>query len=213
MTNLNDLGQEYELSHLEERDLNPDPIEQFRKWISEAIQAAVKEPNAMALATVSPQGQPHCRMVLLKYFDERGFVFFSNYESTKGNDLNHNPKASLTFWWPDFERQVRIEGTISKLDSKHSDEYFAQRDPESNLAATLSKQSQILTNKQLFVDEFDNQRSKLDDSTPMIRPDHWGGYILKPHRMEFWQGGPHRLHDRLSYNHDSNAWNIVRLYP
>lgn len=213
MTNLNDLGKEYALSHLEETDLASNPVEQFRKWITEAIQAKVKEPNAMALATVDADGQPHCRMMLLKYFDDRGFVFFSNYQSTKGHDLEHAPKAAMVFWWPHFERQVRIEGSISRLDDKHSDEYFAQRDPESNIAASLSKQSQVMTDKQDFVDKFEEMRSNIDKSPSLSRPPHWGGYVLSPERVEFWQGGPHRLHDRLSYEKNGDEWSISRLYP
>ena len=212
MANLNDIRRDFGLSHLEESDLARDPIQQFELWIQEAIQSNVKDPNGMALATADAKGRVSVRMMLLKYFDQNGFVFFTNYESLKGRMVAENPHASLLFWWPDFERQVRVEGLIEKLDQKHSDEYFNERLFESNIAALLSKQSRVLSDKQAFIDEVEQARKEFH-SKPILRPDYWGGYILKPHYFEFWQGGTQRLHDRLVYQMKNDRWSITRLYP
>lgn len=213
MTNLNDLGEDYQLSHLEEGDINPNPVKQFEIWINEAISANVKDPNAMALATADAQGVVSNRMMLLKYFDDNGFVFFSNYESPKSQALSSHPQAALLFWWPKLERQVRIQGTVAKLDKKHSDLYFEKREKESNIASTLSKQSQILHDKQVFIDHFQQEKENLKNQNQIPRPDHWGGFILTPSNIEFWQGGPHRIHDRIAFEKDGASWQMNRLYP
>ncbi|HET9843963.1 MAG TPA: pyridoxamine 5'-phosphate oxidase [Gammaproteobacteria bacterium] len=212
MTNLNDLGRQYELSHLEEHDLKPQPLEQFQLWIQDAIEGKVKDPNAMVLSTVNAQGLVSSRLMLLKYFDKNGLVFFTNYHSPKAQALQEHPQATLLFWWSEFERQVRIDGLVEKLDSEHSDAYFQKRERESNIAAMLSKQSTPLNDKKSFIDLFEKERNKSSDDA-LIRPPFWGGYLLKPVYYEFWQGGPHRLHDRLVYRKIKEDWEITRLYP
>lgn len=203
----------YSLQSLEEKDVLQDPIQQFAKWWKEAIDAQVDEINAMTLATSSADGFPSARIVLLKHFDHRGFSFFTNYQSFKGRQLEENPKACLVFFWKELERQVRITGLAEKLDEESNDAYFNSRPVESRVGATISPQSQVIESRQWLQDQFSAvQRSQYADN--IKRPDHWGGYLVKPVIIEFWQGQPGRLHDRLQYTlADDGSWKLERLAP
>lgn len=209
------ITKEFSLSHLEESDLTPDPFKQFENWLEEAIASDHPEPNAMSLSTVDKQGKVSVRMMVCKAIDERGFHFVTNYNSAKGQALTDHPQAALLFWWPLLERQVRVTGITQKMTPLESDHYFFKREYESQLSAILSKQSQVLSDKQQFIDEYEHLRDSASKAS-IQRPIHWGGFILVPTEFEFWQGGLHRLHDRFCYkrpNEASNAWDIVRLYP
>lgn len=214
MTDLSSMSKEYNLSHLEESDLDPNPFKQFDLWLEDAIASEIPEPHAMSLATVDKKGIVSVRMMICKAIDEEGFKFVTHYNSHKGQSLLDHPQAAIQFWWPALERQVRIEGITEKLSSKESDEHFSQRDYESQLGVFASQQSQIMRNKQTFLDEYESLKNQFPPEDALKRPDYWGGFILKPTQFEFWQGGLHRLHDRLCYQRsDPNAWKIVRLYP
>lgn len=212
MTNLNDFGNEYEHPPLTREELLCDPIKQFETWIVQAIKHQEHEPNAMTLATVTKTYQVSARMMLLKYFDENGFVFFSNYTSNKAAALEEINQAALLFWWPKSARQVRIQGIVSKLDSKHSDDYFAKRSKASQCAALISKQSSLIASKESLMSDYTHAKKSFEDK-PINRPDTWGGYLLKPIQFEFWQGRPHRLHDRFVYQLVKDNWAISQLSP
>jgi pyridoxamine 5'-phosphate oxidase len=203
----------YSLQSLEEKDVLQDPIQQFAKWWKEAIDAQVDEINAMTLATSSADGFPSARIVLLKHFDHKGFSFFTNYQSFKGRQLEENPKACLVFFWKELERQVRITGLAEKLDEESNDAYFNSRPVESRVGATISPQSQVIESRQWLQDQFSAvQLSQYADN--IKRPGHWGGYLVKPVIIEFWQGQPGRLHDRLQYTlADDGSWKLERLAP
>jgi pyridoxamine 5'-phosphate oxidase len=209
---LADIRKDYTLKSLEIQDVANDPLQQFRHWMEEAIQAEALEVNAMCLSTISKDGFPNSRIVLLKELDE-GFVFFTNYESSKGKELASSPKASLTFFWPEIERQVRVLGTVGKISEKESDTYFFSRPISSQIGAWASPQSQEITDRTVIEDS----QKRLEEEfklNPIQRPAHWGGYRLIPHRIEFWQGRPSRLHDRISYELDGGTnWKKVRLAP
>ena len=209
---LADIRKDYTLKSLEIQDVANDPLQQFRHWMEEAIQAEALEVNAMCLSTISKDGFPNSRIVLLKELDE-GFVFFTNYESSKGKELASSPKASLTFFWPEIERQVRVLGTVGKISEKESDTYFFSRPISSQIGAWASPQSQEISDRTVIEDS----QKRLEEEfklNPIQRPAHWGGYRLIPHRIEFWQGRPSRLHDRISYELDGgNNWKKVRLAP
>ncbi|OZI59408.1 pyridoxamine 5'-phosphate oxidase [Bordetella genomosp. 4] len=208
---VSDLRQSYEKSVLLEETAAASPLDQFTQWFDEALQAKVPEPNAMTLATVDSTGQPSARTVLIKGFDARGFVFFTNYESRKGRDLLANPRAALLFFWQPLERQVRIEGVIEKVSAEESDAYFHSRPLGSRLGAWASEQSQPITRAELEARER-TFRERYGDQPP--RPPHWGGYRLVPTLFEFWQGRASRLHDRLRYLPDGQGgWVIDRLSP
>jgi pyridoxamine 5'-phosphate oxidase len=206
------LRREYTQAGLSEQDLQPDPQEQFRRWIQEAIDGELTEPNAAVLATVDGQGQPSTRVVLVKGVDARGFSFFTNYESRKGHELAENPRAALTFPWLEMERQVCITGKVSKLPREESEAYFKTRPRGSRLGAWASKQSEIITDRSILetrLVELDQKYSNEEIPTPPT----WGGYVLAPEAVEFWQGRPSRLHDRLVYTRQGDAWKIHRLSP
>lgn len=209
---LAELRREYTLAGLRRADLDPDAISQFQKWFAQAMQAEIVEPNAMTLATVSADGQPSTRIVLLKGVDQRGFSFFTNYESRKGRELAANPKASLTFFWAGLERQVSVGGTVSKLSREESEAYFAVRPLGSQRGAWVSKQSTVVPNREYLEKRLTEVEAQFGEKVPI--PPYWGGYVLSPSSMEFWQGRPNRLHDRFRYRRqDSGAWLIERLSP
>ena len=208
---LHHIRQEYSKRELSKKQCTDNPITQFEQWLNEAFTAQVLEPTAMNIATVGAEGKPTNRIVLLKEVNKRGFVFFTNYLSRKGQALTANPFASITFFWPELERQIRIEGKVEKLAEPLSDEYFDSRPYTSKIGAWASEQSQIIANKQVIV-----ARAALFGAQHPLhvpRPPHWGGYIVLPNRIEFWQGRPSRLHDRICYFLKNNHWIKERLAP
>lgn len=207
-----DIRKDYTLKTLDITDLNPNPISQFRLWMEEAIHAQVPEVNAFVLSTVSAEGKPSGRVVLLRDGNESGFSFFTNYLSRKGEDIAATPYASATFFWEPLQRQVRIAGTIEKLSATDSDEYFASRPRESQLGAWASHQSQILDTRQTLEERLIELDQQYKDQ-PIPRPPHWGGYLIKPTEIEFWQGRTSRLHDRFLYTLKGTSWGVVRLNP
>jgi pyridoxamine 5'-phosphate oxidase len=212
-TTIADIRKEYKLQTLSEKDILQDPFGQFNKWWQEALNAHIDEVNAMTLATASADGMPDARIVLLKGFDERGFAFYTNYNSTKGRQLLENPRAALVFFWKELERQVRVCGLVSLAPVKMSDDYFNSRPEGSRIGAWASPQSETIESRE-WLEE--NERKIRDERTgkSITRPAHWGGYLVKPVRMEFWQGRPSRLHDRLLYSlQNTGAWKIERLAP
>ena len=210
-----DLRQNYSLEGLKETDVNSNPIQQFALWFHQAVDAELLEPNAMTLATATPDGKPTARIVLLKGFSDRGFVFYTNYDSLKGKQLIANPYAALVFLWDKLERQVRIEGTVEKLSPEESDEYFYSRPKASQLGAWASAQSETIANRKVLEQKLADLESKYaDNDTKIPRPPHWGGFRVIPQQIEFWQGRPSRLHDRLVYClQDDGSWEIERLSP
>ncbi|MEX3555463.1 MAG: pyridoxamine 5'-phosphate oxidase [Burkholderia gladioli] len=214
MTSLADLRINYSRASLDEADVASDPIRQFDKWFKEALDAQLPEPNTMTLATVDADGRPSARIVLIKDVDQRGFVFFTNYESRKGREIAHNPHAALLFYWIELERQVRIEGRIEKTSAAESDSYFASRPVGSRIGAWASEQSAVIANREVLEARERDFGARYGENPP--RPPHWGGYRLVPEAIEFWQGRPSRLHDRLRYLRDpagSDTWTIERLSP
>jgi pyridoxamine 5'-phosphate oxidase len=212
-TTIADIRKEYKLRSLSEKDALKDPFSQFDKWWQETIRSGVDEPNAMTLATASADGMPDARIVLLKGFDTQGFTFFTNYNSAKGMQMLENPRAALVFFWKELERQVRISGLISLTTAKISDEYFNSRPEGSRIGAWASPQSEAIESREWLEENEKKYQEEWADRS-ITRPPHWGGYILKPVRMEFWQGRPSRLHDRLLYTlTKSGSWKIERLAP
>ncbi len=208
-----DLRQNYTRGELSEENANRDPIKQFQIWLEQAVNSQVPEPNAMTLATSTKDGQPSARIVLLKHFDDRGFVFFTNYISQKAQELKNNPQAALVFWWKPLERQVRIQGSVVKVSEKESDEYFKSRPEASRLGAWVSPQSQIIPNREVLESDFDKLQQKYQGKE-ISRPDNWGGFRVMPTEIEFWQGRPSRLHDRLRYRQiEDGSWLRERLAP
>ena len=208
------LRQDYRLASLDIPDVASDPIEQFKKWFDEALKSELLEPNAMTLATVSVQGQPSARVVLLKGIENQGFVFYTNYESRKGEQLAANPNAALCFCWLELQRQIRIEGTVEKVDAATSDAYFKSRPVSSQIGAWASPQSDVIEDRAVLEENEDYYKKQFDtEGGDIPRPEHWGGYVLKPTLIEFWQGRSSRLHDRILYIFDGEEWEIVRLAP
>lgn len=209
-----DLRQNYTFRDLLETEVDSDPIKQFASWFEEALNADLLEPNAMTLATASSDGKPSARIVLLKGYDKRGFVFYTNYESTKGRQLIANPQAALVFLWDKLERQIRIEGKVVKIDGEESDNYFHSRPIGSQIGAWTSDQSRVIPNREVLEKRQQELTQKHSDGATIPRPPHWGGFRLIPDAIEFWQGRPSRLHDRLVYRlQDDATWEIVRLSP
>jgi pyridoxamine 5'-phosphate oxidase len=207
-----DLRREYAHARLDEKDVSRDPIDEFARWFAEAQAAAVEEPNAMTLATATPDGRPSARVVLLKGFDERGFVFFTDYRSRKGEELEANPRAALAFHWAELERQVRIEGAVTRTSLEESDLYYRSRPLGSRLGAWASYQSQPIASREILeAGLLEVQRRFTGPEVPL--PPHWGGYRVNPERIEFWQGRESRLHDRIQYLWEGERWKIERLSP
>jgi len=209
---LQNLRQDYKAAELADHDIDSNPFQQFGKWFDEAVKAQLYEPNVMTLATADRFGKPSARIVLLKEFDESGFVFYTNYNSKKGQDLIENPQASLVFFWAELERQVRIDGLVTKVDAATSDAYFHSRPIGSQIGATASPQSSILDSRS-SLEEKVAELTKTFEGQEIPRPEHWGGYLIEPTHIEFWQGRPSRLHDRLSYDLIDGSWIINRLAP
>lgn len=208
-----DLRREYTLAGLRRKDLEADPMVQFAKWFEQALAAKLPEANAMTLATADKQGHPSARIVLLKGADERGFIFYTNYESRKGRELQWNPHAALLFYWPELERQVSIAGTVGKISREESVKYFNTRPKGSRLAALVSNQSEPIPDRGLLEKKMAAMFAKYP-AEEVPTPDAWGGFCLAPHRMEFWQGRPSRLHDRFEYLRLlDNSWQVERLAP
>ncbi|HLO88819.1 MAG TPA: pyridoxamine 5'-phosphate oxidase [Nostocaceae cyanobacterium] len=208
-----DLRKDYTFQDLSERDIDPNPFAQFKIWFDQAVTAQLPEPNAMTLATCTPDGQPSARMVLLKDFDERGFILFTNYNSRKGQELAVNPQAALVFWWAELERQVRITGCVEKISAEESDIYFESRPANSRLGAWASNQSEIIPSQEFLQQKLQEFQSKYENQE-VPRPPHWGGFRVVPQEIEFWQGRPSRLHDRLLYTRlQDGRWKIERLSP
>lgn len=203
----------YSQKTLTEDSIDRDPVGQFAKWWEEATASGIDEVNAMTLATASADGMPSARIVLLKGFSEKGFVFFTNYNSFKGQQLQENPKACLVFFWKELERQVRITGIVQKTTEQESDEYFHSRPPASQLGAWASPQSSVIENREWLERRYD-ELEKENSGAGISRPGHWGGFIVKPVIIEFWQGRPSRLHDRIEYSLQENGeWKVTRLAP
>jgi pyridoxamine 5'-phosphate oxidase len=207
------LREEYSQKTLLETEVDKEPVSQFRRWWQDAITAKITEPNAMTLATASADAMPSARIVLLKDFSSDGFVFFTNYNSYKGQQLAENPKACLVFFWKEMERQVRITGLVEKVDPQLSDSYFQSRPHASQVGAMASPQSQVINNRNWLHERYKSLLKQFEN-VKIERPPHWGGYLLKPVIIEFWQGGPGRLHDRIQYTLQENGeWKIERLAP
>ncbi|MBO1923370.1 pyridoxamine 5'-phosphate oxidase [Thiomicrorhabdus sp. 6S3-12] len=205
--------QRYLRGGLDENAVPTVPTELFGEWFAQCEEAGINEPNAMILATVDEEGQPSTRTVLLKYFDERGFVFYTNYGSDKAKHIANNAKVSLLFLWLDLERQVKIEGIAEKVSTAESLKYFTSRPKGSQIGAWVSQQSQVITSKKLLLTQYQKMLDKFKKGDVPL-PDFWGGFRVKPHKIEFWQGGDNRLHDRILYTKaDNDQWDISRLSP
>ena len=209
---IQNLRQDYRAAELTEKEVDKNPIKQFEKWFSAALDAQLYEPNAMTLATADKTGKPNARIVLLKGFDEEGFSFYTNYLSAKGKELKKNPQACLVFFWAELERQVRIEGKVEKLDKEASEKYFHSRPQASQIGAIASPQSQIISDRTILEKKVEELTSTYKDKT-IPKPAHWGGYIVKPMSIEFWQGRRSRLHDRIKYDLVNGKWQVNRLAP
>ena len=209
--NLADIRKDYKLASLDERDAETSPFVQFEKWFNEALAAKVNEPNAMTLATVNAEGKPAARIMLIKDFDSRGATFFTNYESRKGNDLAANQFVALVFFWPELERQIRIEGRVEKVLPEESDAYYVVRPQGSRIGAWASPQSRTIASRVTLEARVKDFTAQYGDAP--VRPPYWGGYRVSPTLFEFWQGRSSRLHDRLCYRQTGQRWNIERLAP
>lgn len=206
------IRREYRHATLTEAAVASDPTAQFHTWFEEALRAEVHEPNAMFLATATPDAYPSGRVVLLKAADERGFVFYTDYRSRKGQELADNPHASLCFFWPELERQVRIAGAVQRVSRAESEEYFQSRPLESRIGAWTSRQSTVLASRDVLEHELAVNMQRFGDG-PVPLPDHWGGYRVVPDEIEFWQGRPSRLHDRIEFRREAGVWHKRRLSP
>lgn len=209
---LHSMRQEYSRERLHESNASADAMMQFKAWFDDHLSTNPVEPNVMSLATVDAEQQPWQRIVLLKELTPQGFVFFTNYQSFKGQQLAHNPKASAHFFWPHLERQVQVHGTVKKLEQAQSQAYFSSRPRQSQLGAWASQQSRVLDGRE-HLDAAFNEAEQRFDGQDIPMPDYWGGYCLEPQRLEFWQGGERRLHDRLHYVRSADRWLRERLSP
>lgn len=209
--NIADLRKDYKLASLDESDVASSPLAQFDKWFREALKAELPEPNAMTLATCDAQARPSARIVLIKDYDERGFVYFTNYESHKAQDLAANNRAALLFFWPELERQIRIQGRVEKISAADSDDYYRSRPLASRIGAWASPQSQVISSRTALEARVSAFEAEYGENPP--RPSHWGGYRVVPQVMEFWQGRRSRLHDRIQYRLNNAVWKIERLAP
>lgn len=207
-----DIRVDYTQGELDEAHVASDPVLQFEQWFQQAVNSEVMEPNAMSLGTVL-DGRPSVRIVLLKGFDERGFVFYTNYESRKAREMTAEPNAALTFFWPELQRQIRIEGRIEKVSAKESDDYYASRDRLSRLGAWASPQSSTIDDRFELETLVNEVNTRFEGQEEIPRPDHWGGYRVEPEYLEFWQGRPSRLHDRITYQKEAGGWKIERIAP
>jgi pyridoxamine 5'-phosphate oxidase len=212
MSSIADIRRDYKLQSLTEADMAPDAIAQFTRWWDEAINSHIEDVNAMTLATVTNEGHPSARIVLLKGYDERGFIFFTNYNSHKGQELANNPHAALVFFWKELERQVRIEGLVEKVSEEESDRYYDSRPAASRIGAWASPQSEKIDSRKILEDNFLDLENRFGTG-PIPRPPHWGGYVVRPTVIEFWQGRSSRLHDRVRYVLDEDGWKMERLAP
>ncbi len=208
---ISELRNEYKRQELLEKDANKNPMLQFKKWLNEAIEAKVPEPTALNFSTVSDDGKPSSRIVLLKGTSNIGLSFYTNYHSKKGKELQNNPNAAMTFFWPELERQVRIEGKVKRLDQKTSEQYFHSRPKGSQIGAYISPQSEEISREKL--NELKQEAEKKFETAEVPKPEHWGGYELEPDYFEFWQGRPNRLHDRIVFEKKENEWLIKRIAP
>lgn len=209
---IQNLRQDYRAAELNESDVAKNPIKQFELWFADAMKAQLYEPNVMTLATADKSGKPNARIVLLKGFDENGFSFYTNYLSQKGKEMKKNPQACLVFFWAELERQVRIEGKVEKLDKEASEKYFHSRPKGSQIGAIASPQSQVIANRVLLEAKVEELNQTYQDKT-IPKPAHWGGYIVKPTSIEFWQGRSSRLHDRIKFDLINGKWQTTRLAP
>ncbi|NJR50018.1 MAG: pyridoxamine 5'-phosphate oxidase [Leptolyngbyaceae cyanobacterium CSU_1_3] len=207
-----DLRKDYTLQALSETEVDPDPFKQFQYWFDQALQAQIPEPNAMTLATASKAGIPSARVVLLKGLDDRGFVFYTNYESDKSKELLENPHAALVFLWAELERQIRIVGSVEKVSNEESDAYFYSRPVGSRLSAWASYQSRVIANRSILEERLATLQCQYEHQD-IPRPPHWGGFRVRPIALEFWQGRSSRLHDRLRYQRQGDTWTLDRLSP
>lgn len=211
---LANLRENYTRDGLDESAVNPNPILQFEKWFADAHSAGIREPNAMTLATATPDGVPSARIVLLKEVSEHGFVCFTNYASRKGRELAQNPRAALVFFWAELERQVRVEGTALHLSREQSEAYFAARPKGHRLGAWASPQSSVVESRNILEARLRSLEERYRDTEEVPAPEFWGGIVIQPVRIEFWQGRPNRLHDRLCYSRQADSsWQIERLAP
>jgi pyridoxamine 5'-phosphate oxidase len=210
---IENLRKEYTARTLEVEEAQMDPFQQFEEWFAEAVRAQLPEPNAMTLATVAPNGQPSARIVLLKGFDREGFVFYTNYRSRKGEEMRENPRVALVFLWLELQRQVRIEGAVERIDPEESTRYFQSRPRGSQIGAWASPQSAVIDRREDLEQRYAALESQYEEAEVLPRPAHWGGYLVRPHRLEFWQGRASRLHDRIQYRLEEGRWVIERLAP
>ncbi|MFZ9981130.1 MAG: pyridoxamine 5'-phosphate oxidase [Cyclobacteriaceae bacterium] len=213
MDEISKLRRDYSLMALNEGDVKSDPLNQFSIWFNEAVKAQINEPNAMHLATITVDGRPSGRMVLLKGLQPEGFTFYTNYQSNKGKELDHQPACCLTFFWPELERQIRIEGVTERLSEQVAEQYFQSRPRGSQIGAWASPQSAVIKNRKILEDRMHDLATKFGDTNPIQKPRQWGGYLVRPFLIEFWQGRSNRLHDRIRYLLAGDKWEIRRLAP